>query len=68
MKNVSDKRYRENQNTYFENRAFYEIMWKNIAQLGRPHAHTMLDTQGFMHVLRLLNTAFPLQQWLHDKQ
>jgi len=38
MKNVSDKTYRENQNTNFvfnnsspppENRALYEVMWKN---------------------------------------
>jgi len=44
MRNVSDKSCRENQNThfilnklfYFENRAIYEIMWKDIAQWGRP--------------------------------
>jgi len=42
MKNISDKSYRENQNThfkcniYFLNLAFYEIMWKNIAEPGRP--------------------------------
>jgi len=36
MKNVSDKNYRETQNTYimfsvffFENHAVYEIMWEN---------------------------------------
>jgi hypothetical protein len=34
-KKVTDKRYRENQNTFmvsiffFENRAAYEMMWKN---------------------------------------
>jgi hypothetical protein len=45
MRNVSDKSCRENQNTHFvfskffflENRAVYEIMWKNIVVLGRPH-------------------------------
>jgi len=44
MRNVSDKSCRENQNThfvcrnfFFENRAVYEIMWKNIVQRGRPH-------------------------------
>ena len=43
MRNVSDKSCRENQNThfvcrnfFFENRAVYEIMWKNIVQRGRP--------------------------------
>jgi hypothetical protein len=31
---------------FFENRAVYEITWKNTAGPGRPqaHAHCMLDT------------------------
>jgi hypothetical protein len=44
MRNVSDKLSRENQNTFvvkygffFENRAVYEIIWKNILERGRPH-------------------------------
>jgi hypothetical protein len=44
MRNDSDKSCRENQNTrlvfgnyfFIEKVAFYEIMWKNIVQLGRP--------------------------------
>jgi hypothetical protein len=42
MRNVSGKSCRENQNTFCvqklfsDNFAFYEIMWKNIAELGRP--------------------------------
>jgi hypothetical protein len=42
MSNVSDKSCRENQNTFyfqyliFENRAVYEILWKNIVERGRP--------------------------------
>ena len=43
MRNVSDKIWRENQNIHFilknfftENPVFYEIMWKNIVQPGRP--------------------------------
>jgi hypothetical protein len=45
MRNVSDKSYRENQNTRFicnnfffspENRSVYEIMWKNIAEPVKP--------------------------------
>ena len=42
MTNVSDKSCRENQNThfmfifFFENRAVYEIIWKNIVVPGRP--------------------------------
>jgi hypothetical protein len=42
MRNVSDKRYRENQNTRFafsnfvENSDIYEKMWINIVEGGRP--------------------------------
>ena len=42
MRNVSDKRCSENQNTRFmtnffsENRAVYEIIWKNTVQSDRP--------------------------------
>jgi len=43
MKNVAEKKIcRENQDTrfitndFFENRAVYEIMWKNIVQPDRP--------------------------------
>ena len=44
MWKVSDKSCRENQNThfvfskffFFENRAVYEEMWKNIVERGRP--------------------------------
>ena len=45
MRNVSDRSCRENQNTHFvfskfplppKNRAFYEIMWKNIVERDRP--------------------------------
>jgi len=44
LRNFSDKRCRENQNThfvfsyffFFENRSVYEIMWKTIVERGRP--------------------------------
>jgi hypothetical protein len=43
MRNISDKSCRENQNTHFmfsnflpENRAVYEVTWKNMAQPGKP--------------------------------
>jgi len=43
MRKFSDKSCRGNQDTHFmcitffpENRAVYEIMWKNIVQPGRP--------------------------------
>jgi hypothetical protein len=41
MRNVLDQNYRENQNTFYvqklstENRAAYEIMWKNMVQPNR---------------------------------
>jgi len=56
MRNISDKSCREDQNTHFvfsnffppENRAVYEIMWKDIVELGRhdnmAHAHCTLST------------------------
>ena len=44
MENVSDKSFRETRNTHFilkksffsDNRAVYEIMWKNIVERVRP--------------------------------
>jgi hypothetical protein len=43
MRNVSNKSRREYQNThfvfsnfFFENCAFYQIMWKNMVERGRP--------------------------------
>jgi hypothetical protein len=56
MRNVSDKRCTENQNThvafsnFLENRTVYEKMWKNILKAGQTtddntaHVHFMLDT------------------------
>jgi hypothetical protein len=57
MSNVSDKNYRENQNSHFcsktvhfflENRTVYVIKWKNIVEPDRSdentaHAFGMLD-------------------------
>jgi hypothetical protein len=68
MINVSDKSCRENQYTRFcsehclENRPVYDIMWKNIVELGRPQmmvrAHFMLDTYGYKCTLRICNTYY----------
>jgi len=60
MRYVSHKSSTENQNTHFtfnnfsENRAVYETMWKNMAELDRTvdnmaHAHFTLGTQGYKH-------------------
>jgi hypothetical protein len=41
--------------SFFENRAVYEIMWKNIVERGRPQMaiwrmrHCMLDTQSYKY-------------------
>ena len=38
MRNLSNKRCRENRNTtfFFLNHAIYEIVWKNTVEPGRP--------------------------------
>jgi hypothetical protein len=81
MRNVSDKSCGQNQNTHFvfsnfsfENRAVYEIMWKNVLQLGRPQM-TAWRTDIACSIPKATNThsqyviliAFPLQQWLHER-
>jgi hypothetical protein len=56
-------------NIFFENCAFYEIMWKNIVQLGRPQTK-IWDTHIVYWIPMATNThsqyviliAFPLQQ------
>jgi hypothetical protein len=47
MKNVSDRSFTENEDTHIlfnksvpENRAFYDIMWRNMAQPDRPKITT----------------------------
>jgi hypothetical protein len=59
MRNVSDSSCRENQNThfvfsnfFFQNRAVYEIMWKNIVEWGRPQM-----TVWRMHIVCWIPTA-----------
>jgi hypothetical protein len=79
MRSISDKSYKENQNTHFvfsnflsENRVVYEIMWEKYCSLGQAtdndmaHAHCMLDTYGYKNTHTLCNiVAFLLQLWLH---
>jgi len=61
--------------TFFpENRAFYEIIWKNVVEQGRP-----LMTIWLMRIVcwipKATNThagcviiiSFPQQQWLHER-
>jgi len=58
-----------------DNRAIYEVMWKNIVLPDRPYVttwrmriscwiHKATDTHS-EYVLILI--AFPLQQWLHER-
>ena len=55
MRNISDKSCRVNQNkryvfnnSYFENRAVYEIIWETILETDDSiaHAHCMLGNYG----------------------
>jgi hypothetical protein len=46
----------------FFNRALCDIMWKNTVEPGRPlmtlwlaHAHCVLDTSGYGHIIRICN-------------
>ena len=59
---------------FFENRTFYEIMWKNIVERGRPQT-TIWRMRIACWIPKATNThsqyviviAFPLQQWLHER-
>jgi hypothetical protein len=61
-------------NVPLENRAVYEIMWKNVLELGRPQM-TIWRTDIACSIPKATNThseyvilnAFPLQQWLHER-
>jgi len=78
MKNVSDKRCRENQNThfmfstfFFENRTVYE-MWKNILERGRSQM-TIWRMRIACWIPKATNSKYvilitlPPQQWLHER-
>jgi len=82
MRNVSDNRCRENQNTHFvfgnspptpENRAFYEIMWKNIVEpdrtqmtIWRMRIACWIPKATNTHSEYVILIGFPQQQWLRD--
>jgi len=80
--NVSDKSCKENQNTHFvlnnflfspENRAVYEIMWKNVLEPDSPQM-TIRRTRFACWITKATNThweyvipiVFPLQHLLQD--
>ena len=84
MKNILGKSCKETRNThflfnnfifffFFENRAIYEMMWKNVER-GRPEM-TIRRMRIACWIPKATNThtgcviliAFPLQQWLHER-
>jgi len=80
MKNVLNISRRKTQNAhfifsnfFFENRAVYEKMWKNIVEWGRPQM-TIWRLRIACWIPKATNThseyvipfAFPLQLWLHE--
>ena len=77
MGNIWDKCCRENQNTHFvfnnfflENRAAFEIMWKNVVETNRPQmtiwrmriAWWITKTTD-THSEYVISITFPLQKW-----
>jgi hypothetical protein len=59
---------------FFENRAVYQITWKNIVQPDRPqitiwhmHIACWIRKATNTHSQYVLLTAFPLQQWLPER-
>jgi len=82
MRNDSDKICTENQNThfvfnnffFFENRAVFEIMWKNVVQpdrqqmtIWRMRIACWISKATDIHPQYVIISAFPLQQWLHER-
>ena len=60
--------------SFSENRAVYEIMWKNIGETGRPQMIIWRMYFAFCitkatdtHPDYVILIAFPLQQWLHER-
>jgi hypothetical protein len=81
MKNVSDKRCRENRNNtfyvqklVFENRAVYEMMWENVVKRGRQQVTIRcmriacwLPTATNTHPDYVIHISFPQQQRLNER-
>jgi len=57
--------------TFFENRAFYQKLWKNIAVRGKsrivcPTRTACWIRYEYTHLGCVILIDFPLQQWLHE--
>ena len=61
--------------SFFENRAFYEIVWKNIVKRGGPTiiiwrtrvACRISKAKTHTHSGCVILSPFPLQQWVHER-
>jgi hypothetical protein len=81
MRSVLDKRCRENQNTFsvkyiffFDNCAVCKIMREHISQSGEPQMTVLhmrfaywIPKAKSIHSEYVTFTAFPRQQWLHER-
>ena len=81
MRYVSDKGCREYQKTHTlcyrffpDNRATYEIIWKNIVEPERPQMTIWrmriacwIPKATDIHTEYAILIAFPTQQWLHER-
>jgi hypothetical protein len=61
-------------NFFFEKRAVYEIMWKNIVELDRPRLTVWrmriacwIPKAANTHSDSVMFSAFPVQQRLHER-
>ena len=54
---------------FFENRAVYEIMWKNFVDVGRPKMIKRMRIASWIPKFTeyVILIAFPLQQRLHER-
>ena len=59
---------------FFENRAVYDIKWKNIVEPGRPqltiwrmHIACWISKATKTHLQYVIVIDFPLQQLLHER-
>jgi hypothetical protein len=59
---------------FFENRAVCDVMWKNMAERGRPQTTIwrmrtacMVTEATDTHSEYVIVIAFPLQQWLDER-
>jgi hypothetical protein len=82
IRNVSDRNFRENQNTFYaqklfsENRTVYGIMWKNTVQPDRRQMTIWRMyiscwepkvTDIHLQYTYVKHTDFPLQKWLNER-